>query len=115
MKNIVWLAVLGFAALGCSGEKDSGDSHTGGSFFDVCSYLTEHAGDYGEEMAFEVYCQGSVQCDESTRLAVTQSLLIDAQAACEEADELNTWQYLEGECPQETGEALNTVRCWPLD
>ena len=113
MKHIVWLAVLGVGALGCSGAKETG--HTGSPFFDVCNYLSEHAGDYGEEAAFEVYCQSTVACEESTRVAVTQSLLIDAQAACEEADELNNWEYLEGECPQQAGEALGAVRCWSLD
>ena len=111
MKKIVLLVLV----LGCGDKETSNEENSTPTPFVLCDYLEEHSEDYGEEMAFEVYCQNIAECEESTRVAVSQSLLIDAQAACEEADELNTWEYLEGECPQETGDSLGAVRCWSVD
>ena len=95
----------------CTGN-EPGDSG-GDAGFDLCAYIDANTPtDIPPADAVTVYCQASTDCTASEQRVTTEAVLVAAEAACGDSDELADWARLPGEC--DAG-AADAVRCWRLD
>lgn len=112
MIRSVALLALGLAGCPGKGSDTSDPGVSGGS----CDWIrAETPATVLDDDAVTVYCQETTDCNTADILVTTLAVLNAAEAACEDANALNSWETVPNACVDEEGLPRNAVRCWKLD